>query len=562
MSQFNCVSRSTNGRAGRAVIYCRVSSTGQEDNSSLGTQEEHCRAYAIEQGWTVVAVYREVHTGADLFERPQLSRLRETVRSDETDIVLAYALDRLSRSQAHLGFLLSEWDHMGVRLAIVSEDLDETPEGRLLQSVRGFVAEMERLKIAERTQRGIRKRVQDGKPLVGWKAPYGYQWMDAKKTRLEEDPLTSVVARRVFRESASGQSLRSIALRLAKDGIPSPSGNPHWSINTIRKILSSPIYVGDPRAFRTKCEKVRGRGTVFSPRPDYEQVALPNGVAPALIDRATQEAALARLARNKAEATRHSSDPEATLLRAGFVRCGHCGHALHAARHHDGTMYLYRCNRERGCPNFSISARVLDRAVWQRVESVLTQPDIIAGELERRRGSSVVEEDLATLESRLATIEHRRQRVARAVVAIDDDEAASPLLAELKSLSNQKRDLQAERESLLASRTLAEADRERLLSLADWCNRVIGNLPGLSYKDKRDVLSSLNVQVRVWPSNHSPRWEMTMDIDEIDAPIVSTNGSIGTTSTTARRGTRVSSPMESFMPRRRSWSGSGSIGRW
>src|SRR5215207_9337422 len=217
MSQFNHVPRSS---VGRVVIYCRVSSAGQEDNSSLDTQEERCRAYAVEQGWTVVTVYKEVHTGADLFERPQLSRLREAVRSGETDFVLAYALDRLSRSQAHLGFLLSEWDHLGVRLALVSEDLDETPEGRLLQSVRGFVAEMERLKIAERTQRGIRKRVQDGKPLVGWKAPYGYRWMDAKKTRLEEDPLTSVVTRRIFRESASGQSLRSIALQLAKDGIP------------------------------------------------------------------------------------------------------------------------------------------------------------------------------------------------------------------------------------------------------------------------------------------------------------------------------------------------------
>ena len=44
----------------RAVIYCRVSSSGQEDNSSLQTQEEQCRAYVAVRGWTVVAVYREV----------------------------------------------------------------------------------------------------------------------------------------------------------------------------------------------------------------------------------------------------------------------------------------------------------------------------------------------------------------------------------------------------------------------------------------------------------------------------------------------------------------------
>jgi DNA invertase Pin-like site-specific DNA recombinase len=60
----------------RAAIYCRVSSSQQEENSSLHTQEEHCRAYAVEHNWTVAAVYREVHSGAELFERPQLTLLR------------------------------------------------------------------------------------------------------------------------------------------------------------------------------------------------------------------------------------------------------------------------------------------------------------------------------------------------------------------------------------------------------------------------------------------------------------------------------------------------------
>ena len=146
----------------RVAIYCRVSSAGQEGNSSLDTQAERCRTYASERGWIVTEVFREVHTGSELFERPQLNRLREVVRSHDCDVVLAYALDRLSRSQAHLGFLLSEFDHLGVRLALVTEDLADTPEGRLLQSVRGFVAEVERLKIRERSQRGVLARVQSG----------------------------------------------------------------------------------------------------------------------------------------------------------------------------------------------------------------------------------------------------------------------------------------------------------------------------------------------------------------------------------------------------------------
>src|SRR5215218_5744911 len=129
-------------RPKRVAIYCRVSSAGQEDNSSLATQEAACRDYAAERGWKIAGVYKEIFTGAELFDRPQLGRLRESVRAGEAEIILAHALDRVSRNQAHLGFLLSEWDHHGARLNLVTEEFDETPEGRLLQSVRGFVAEL------------------------------------------------------------------------------------------------------------------------------------------------------------------------------------------------------------------------------------------------------------------------------------------------------------------------------------------------------------------------------------------------------------------------------------
>ncbi len=138
-------------QATRAAIYCRVSSAGQEDNSSLGTQEAACRAYAEERGWTVVGVYREVHSGAELFERPELTRLREAMRGGAFDVLLVHALDRLSRKQTHQGLVLSEAEHAGVVWDSVTEDIDDSPQGQILRAVIGGMAEMERLKIMERT---------------------------------------------------------------------------------------------------------------------------------------------------------------------------------------------------------------------------------------------------------------------------------------------------------------------------------------------------------------------------------------------------------------------------
>jgi site-specific DNA recombinase len=84
----------------RAALYPRVSSRGQEEEgTSLGTQEQRCREYAAARGYVVDEehVYREVHTGTELWERPQLAKMREAVRRREVDVVVAFAIDRLSR---------------------------------------------------------------------------------------------------------------------------------------------------------------------------------------------------------------------------------------------------------------------------------------------------------------------------------------------------------------------------------------------------------------------------------------------------------------------------------
>src|SRR5438270_915396 len=69
----------------RAATYVRVSTTSQEtDGTSLGTQEAACRRYAEEHGLAVdeSAVYREIHTGGQIWERPELTRLREGIIRD------------------------------------------------------------------------------------------------------------------------------------------------------------------------------------------------------------------------------------------------------------------------------------------------------------------------------------------------------------------------------------------------------------------------------------------------------------------------------------------------
>ena len=154
----------------RAAIYCRVSTPGQEeDGTSLATQEARCRQYAAERGYSVVDVYRDVHTGMELWERPRINEVRAAVRRGELAAVIAYDLDRLSRDQAHLYILDEEATRHGCELLFVTEEFDKSPVGKAVRAMKGFAAEVEREKIKERTSAGSRRACRAGnRPVVAW----------------------------------------------------------------------------------------------------------------------------------------------------------------------------------------------------------------------------------------------------------------------------------------------------------------------------------------------------------------------------------------------------------
>jgi site-specific DNA recombinase len=248
---------------------------------------------------------------------------------------------------------------------------------------------------------------------------------------------------------------------------------------------------------------------------------------------------MARLATNQSFAARNNSNPEATLLRAGFVRCGHCGWAMrvNSASTSNGARYCCHTYRKGRCANPVITAAALDMAVWTHVAVVLRDPAIIAAEVERQRDDGALERDLAAVEKMLAAIAEKQAITARAITAVDDDEAAAPLIAELKALGERKKAAQRDRDNLARRIADAEADRARVRSVADWCATVATNVDRLTYDEKRLALQALGAQVRVWregavrdDGTPQPRWELTLRPVASDSSIMypatsSTSGS-------------------------------------
>src|SRR5829696_3472159 len=422
------VVRSVNAK--RTAVYTRVStSKQQEDGTSLDTQEQRCRAHAAELGYTVVEtlVVREVYSGAELFDRAGLNRIREAIRRREVDAVVVFAIDRLSRDQNHRAVAFAEAEYHDVHLEFVTEKLDDTPEGRLLASVSSYVAAIEREKIRERTIRGKRAKAEAGRVPASGLDLYGYVKDRERGIRTIRDD-EAVVVRRIFQEAAGGRPIRDIVRRLNADGIPAPGakvpgGSGRLWTSSVHRVLQEPTYKGEAAAFRYKTVTRRGKRKRHVERaPREEWIALPDGVTPALVDAATWEAVQQRRATNHGATTRNQERPR--LLR-GVVRCARCGVPM-LVEISKGYVY-YRCgSRYRiagSCGAPLVRADKLEAWSWEQITAVLEHPEIVQGELERIGSAGpdpalTVEREAAA--SALAKADSQAQRLMALYTASDE----------------------------------------------------------------------------------------------------------------------------------------------
>jgi site-specific DNA recombinase len=498
------------------VIYSRVSTSAQKDGYSLATQVAACRQHAQASGWTVAAVEQDVASGANR-HRPGLERALGMIERGEADVLLAHALDRISRHQLDVAVIVDRVEAARGTLSLVTEDFEASPVGTFIRSVRAFAAEAELAKIGERTARGRRARLASGKPLAGRRPIYGYVWADAEKSRLTINPETAAIMRSIFDRYLDGGTLRAIALDLTRRGVPTPSGQGQtWGASVVQRILSNPAYTGRYTALQRRWERP-SRGQPYQSRPTDadEQIVMP-GVAPALVSEAEFAAVRARFAVNRQSAVRNNPHPERYLLRAGYIRCGVCGYALGA--HSPETCRTRRANKERyACGNLhcravTINTAHVDAHMWALVRRVLSDPDVIAAEVARQKreetGGLGAERD--AVHRLLADVIAKQKNAASAILALDD--AAAPVREALRALAERRKALEEERDVLDRRATTAAEDRERFAAFGDWARRVGANLDMLTYDEQRLTLEALAVTVDVFPLHDAghPRWRVTM----------------------------------------------------
>jgi DNA invertase Pin-like site-specific DNA recombinase len=146
----------------KTAVYARVSTTGQEVEMQLRELTEYCQR----RGWEVVQEYVDVGISGGKEKRPELDKLLADAHRRYFDVVVVWRFDRFARSVSHLLRALENFRSLGIEFVSLSEQVDtSTPTGKMVFTVLGAVAELERSLIAERVRAGLRNARAKGKKL-------------------------------------------------------------------------------------------------------------------------------------------------------------------------------------------------------------------------------------------------------------------------------------------------------------------------------------------------------------------------------------------------------------
>jgi site-specific DNA recombinase len=222
----------------RVALYARYSSDNQSE-SSIEDQFRLCREQAKRETWTIVGTYHDAAiSSASMILRPGIQQLLQDAQRGMFDIVMAEAIDRISRDQADVATLFKHLRFAGVPIVTLAEgEISELHVG-----LKGTMNALFLKDLAMKTHRGLRGRVEKGK--AGGGLCYGYRVvkkLDASGEPIRGDreivPEEADIVRRIFREFASGKSPKAIAVELNKEGIPGPLGRA-WGDTSIRGHVS------------------------------------------------------------------------------------------------------------------------------------------------------------------------------------------------------------------------------------------------------------------------------------------------------------------------------------
>ena len=451
-----------------AALYARVSSERQDVDLSVAAQLRALRDYAERNGYLVVREYVDEAESGRIADRPQFSLMLDEAAKQEAPFkeILVWKFSRFTRKREHAVAFKSMLRRRGIRVVSITEQADDTPTGKLLEAIIESVDEFYSENLAQEVSRGMREAASRGFWMTSY-APYGYRKVhvqDGAKTRprLELNPPSDAVVRRIFDMVLHGKSILDITKALNAEGIPTTNGK-KWLKTTINTMLANEAYTGT---------LVWGANAKDGTPP----VRIENAF-PAIVSQ-QEFRKVRRLLRSRAPNKVNPRRASSAYLLSGLLKCETCGKAMTAADAKSGKYTYYVCHsllkKGKGtCDTPRLNSKSFEKLIIDQIrENVLTESNIrdLVKLLDEEMDGAAREqrERLETIEQELEDVKKRLGRIWQLLETTDIEMAdASERIKEHRDRQQQLEIAAEEARSMLAERRAVLDSADTIAAFAE-----------------------------------------------------------------------------------------------
>ena len=457
-----------------AAVYIRVSTEDQaREGFSLGEQKEKLLQLCAFKEYEVFKVYEDAGISAkDMEHRPAFQEMLQHMRDGKINYIVAYKLDRVTRSVRDLEELILELEKYNCYLVCDRDDVNtSTANGRFFVRMLTVLSQLEIEIVSERTKFGLNGAIKSGH--IPGQRPFGYKSADDK--RMVIDNATRPYVEKIFDMYLEGKSFQQIANYFKENNIYPKK---KWKDTTIQKIIDNKIYMGDYEQYKR-----------IGKQENLEPIVYMNVVEP-IISRAKWEECQRQKERNQRTYTR---DRVYTFFQR--LKCPNCSRIM-KCKGSGGTkrkyMY-YTCEHCRINFNEDHVECLLRDFIYDLLEYDMAVKNFFLPVLEDKTNNI----DTTSIDKEIRDLEKQRNRIKnlyiKGIVEIDDFKEDYKLIEDkLANLESKKLELvNLETFNYSPHELLAERDleKEKMIRL-DTLNSVLKTKwNGMDKSEKQKFIS-------------------------------------------------------------------------
>ncbi len=337
-----------------AVVYARYSSHNQGEQSIEG-QLAAAKEYAAAKGYTIIHEYIDRAMTGRNDNREEFQKMLSDCSKKQFQVIIVWKVDRFGRNRQEITFNKYRAKKHGVKVEYVAENLPDSPEGVILESVLEGMAEYYSLQLSQNVRRGLMESAKKHH-AIGGVVPLGFR--RSKDNEYEVDPEGAAVVRLIFDKYAEGMTITEVTNFLNEQGYLTNKGKP-FTRNSLPLLLKNEKYIG-----------------VYT----YKDVIRDENALPVIVDKAVFYKVQEMLKKNRREPSHKWTYTD--YLLTGKLFCGKCGSAMtgECGKPEKEKYTYYGCvkhRKEKACDKSPVRQDWIENRVLHEIQKILQDDELM-----------------------------------------------------------------------------------------------------------------------------------------------------------------------------------------